>query len=136
VVRSVSFREARLSARRPCDPILQLTVRVPPADTRLEDRHQVFNFLPEPVVALWLISPAPDVRTREVTRIALRSTLALTEETATVGPGAGVGPGPGAGLGFGEGGGAGAGGACGVTGADGSEATPAPNSFVALTENV
>lgn len=94
VVRSVSLREPFLSASRPLLPRLHVRVRVPASLLRALTRHQALSFL-EPVVARWVMVPAPETVTFDVMRAPVRVTLCVMEATSTVAVGVGVAAGVG-----------------------------------------
>ena len=72
---------------------------MPALPVLFEALHQVFSFLPLPVVARWAIFPAPETLNREMIEAVLRVTFCLTEVTETDGAGVGVGSGVGAAVG-------------------------------------
>lgn len=91
-VRRVSLSEAFLSAARPLRPRSHVRAWPPAAAARFVTRHRVVSFF-EPVVARWVMVPAAETVTLDVTRAPVRVTLWVMEATATVALGAGPGVG-------------------------------------------
>ena len=114
-VRSVTRRGPRFSALRLFVPMRQRTVRTPCALAVADARHQVVS-LRVPVVARWVMVPAPDTRTLLVMSAPVRPTVPRAESTVTL---AGV-----------------TGAAVGTTAAVGTDAGPGPNSLLAVTVKV
>lgn len=126
VVRRVSLSAPFLRAARPRRPRLHVSLWVEGPPATIDTRHQVVS-LRAPVVARWVILPAPDTVTLVVIDAPVRVTFLVMIEADTVGDagadddgdavgaaagvdppvGAGVGVGSGVGVGVGDGGGGG-----------------------------